>query len=197
MTNRQEIFISVDIEASGPIPGEFSLLTIGACEVYNPENSFSGALKPITSKFDPEAMAVIGLTHDSFQITGEHPIKVLEEFRDWVSRCCGADSNPVFVGFNAAFDWSFINYYFHRFLNANPFGFSALDIKSMYLGAFNTSWQQTKSSQITTQLNPVLKPNHEALRDAQFQAEIFRLIREKTNNSLPSKASNINDTARK
>ena len=179
MANEQEIFISVDIEASGPIPGEFSLLTIGACEIFNPENSFSGILKPITPNFDPEAMAVIGLTHDSFKTAGEEPVIVMESFRDWIGRCCGTDANPVFVGFNAAFDWSFINYYFHRFLNVNPFGFSALDIKSMYLGAFKTSWQQTKSSQITSQLKPRLRPTHEALRDAQFQAEIFRLIREK------------------
>ena len=28
-----EVFISVDVETAGPIPGEYSLLTIGACDV--------------------------------------------------------------------------------------------------------------------------------------------------------------------
>ena len=33
MTSKREIFISVDVETAGPIPGEFSLLSIGACDV--------------------------------------------------------------------------------------------------------------------------------------------------------------------
>lgn len=33
MTGKREIFISVDVETAGPIPGEFSLLSIGACDV--------------------------------------------------------------------------------------------------------------------------------------------------------------------
>jgi ribonuclease T len=35
----KEIFISVDIESSGPIPGEYSLLSIGACLLSDPEES--------------------------------------------------------------------------------------------------------------------------------------------------------------
>ena len=45
----------------------------------------------------------------------------------------------VFVGFNAPFDWSFVNYYFHRFLGHNPFGFTAVDIKAYYMGAADTT----------------------------------------------------------
>lgn len=179
MNGKREIFISVDVETSGPIPGEYSLLTIGACEVYNPKNTFSGLLKPITLKFDPEALAVTGLSLESLAKDGGEAIEVMTEFCSWLEGCAGSDGELVFVGFNAAFDWSFVNYYFHLFLNRNPFGFSALDIKSMYLGAFNTTWRQTKSSKITSELSPTLKPNHEAVRDAQFQAEIFRLIKEK------------------
>ena len=179
MTEKSEIFISVDIETSGPIPGEYSLLSIGACEIYNPENTFSGLLKPITLKFDPEALAVTGLSLKSLNEDGKEAAQAMTEFSIWLERCAGPDGELVFVGFNAAFDWSFVNYYFHLFLNRNPFGFSALDIKSMYLGAFNTSWRQTKSSRITSDLSPVLTPNHEAVRDAQFQAEIFRLIKAK------------------
>ena len=34
---KKEVFISVDIEASGPIPGEYDLLSIGMCLVDQPE----------------------------------------------------------------------------------------------------------------------------------------------------------------
>lgn len=59
------------------------------------------------------------------------------QFQGWVERAAGADGVPVFVGLNAPFDWSFINYYFHYLLKSNPFGFAALDIKALYMGRQN------------------------------------------------------------
>ena len=34
-----ELYVSVDVETSGPIPGEYSLLSIGACLVAKHETS--------------------------------------------------------------------------------------------------------------------------------------------------------------
>ena len=59
---------------------------------------------------------------------------------------------------------------------SNTFGFAALDIKSMYMGAVHSSWAQTRSSQIAAALHPTRKGDHDALHDAQYQAELFRLI---------------------
>jgi ribonuclease T len=103
----------------------------------------------------------------------------MHQFRDWIHRIARTDGVPIFVGFNAAFDWSFVNYYFHKFVGENPFGFAALDIKSLYMGAAGSTWEQTRSSQIALALHPKRKGNHEALHDAQYQAELFRLIRGK------------------
>ncbi len=101
----------------------------------------------------------------------------MQAFSDWLSKLGDRKKSIVFVGFNAPFDWSFINYYFHRFLGQNPFGFSALDIKAMYLGAYGGTWEETKSSKIAARLKPSLKGDHNALHDALYQAELFRLIR--------------------
>jgi ribonuclease T len=35
----------------------------------------------------------------------------MTKFADWVKRISNA-KRPVFVAFNLAFDWSFVNYYF-------------------------------------------------------------------------------------
>jgi hypothetical protein len=43
MSSKREIFISVDVETAGPIPGEFSLLSIGACDVDDESRSFAEA----------------------------------------------------------------------------------------------------------------------------------------------------------
>ncbi len=179
MTNDREVFLSVDVETSGPIPGEFSLLTIGACDVFDPQQTFSCELKPTTPNADPKALEVTGLSLDRLERDGLDPAMGMQTFRDWVIRAAGPDGTPVFVGFNAPFDWSFVNYYFHRYLGENPFGFAALDIKSLYMGAARSSWAQTRSSQIAAALHPTLKGDHDALHDAQYQAELFRLIQQR------------------
>lgn len=177
MSQKREVYISVDVETSGPIPGAYSMLTIGACNIYNPEQVFSCALKPISSNVDPEALAVTGLSLDTLELEGISPETAMMQFQDWLQRVAGTDGVPVFVGLNAPFDWSFINYYFHYFLKSNPFGFAALDIKALFMGATGSTWAGTSSSQMAARLHPKSEGNHEALVDAQYQAELFRLIR--------------------
>lgn len=56
LKKRSEIYISVDIEASGPIPGEFSMLSLGACIVGDTGNTFYAELKPINDNFIKRAV---------------------------------------------------------------------------------------------------------------------------------------------
>ncbi|MFN9476507.1 exonuclease domain-containing protein [Acidovorax sp.] len=178
MGKKQEVFVSVDVESSGPIPGEFSMLTLGACLVDSPSTAFSMELKPLNGNFDAEALAVTGLSMEQLARTGLPPTQGMSQFASWISTHVASGAAPVFVGLNAAFDWSFVNYYFHRFIGTNPFGFAALDIKAFFMGATSCEWQETKSSSISKILRPSLKGNHDALDDARYQAELFRLTRE-------------------
>ncbi|WOH52967.1 MULTISPECIES: 3'-5' exonuclease [unclassified Bradyrhizobium] len=177
MTVKREIFISIDVEAAGPIPGEFSLLSIGACDVDEPSRVFSCELQPINRNADPKALEVGGFSLEKLARTGLPPKEAMEKFASWIESFVGESDTAVFVGFNAPFDWSFINYYFHKFLGRNPFGFTALDIKAYYMGATGSTWRDTRSSAIDAKLNPKSKSDHNALHDAQYQAELFRLIR--------------------
>ncbi|HCD1231136.1 TPA: 3'-5' exonuclease, partial [Citrobacter freundii] len=111
MSQKREVYISVDVETSGPIPGVYSMLTIGACNVYDPEQVFSCELKPISDNVDPEALAVTGLSMETLALKGLNPETAMMQFQDWVESVTGTDGVPVFVGLNAPFDWSFINYY--------------------------------------------------------------------------------------
>ena len=178
MTIPTELFISVDVETSGPVPGEFSLLTIGACLVDDPERAFSCALKPVGDRVDPKAMAVTGLSVEDLRRTGREPDEAMRSFAAWVADVAAGGVKPVFVGLNAPFDWSFVNYYFHRFTGTNPFGFTALDIKAYYMGATGCSWGDTRSSALVERLRPSSRGNHDALDDARHQAELFRLVRD-------------------
>lgn len=179
MKAEKEIFVSVDIEASGPIPGKYSMLSIGACLASNPAERFSCLLKPISKEFVPAALEVTGLSLERLCKEGLEPSEAMRQFKAWVESVADPGQAAVFVGFNASFDWSFVNYYFHLFLGENPFGIAALDIKSMYFGVSNCSWRSTRSSEIEKVVSPESSGNHDALDDAVYQAELFSLIREK------------------
>src|SRR5690242_7413616 len=103
MTDGAEIYVSVDIEASGPYPPTYSLLSIGACLVDDPERTFYRELRPIGNLAIKEALSAVGQSLEYFQEKGRPPETVMGEFERWVAEVAKA-SRPVFVGFNAAFD---------------------------------------------------------------------------------------------
>jgi DNA polymerase III epsilon subunit-like protein len=135
-------------------------------------------LKPISDKAVKEALGVSGLSLEEAKKEGLEPAEAMSTFASWVAKNVPEDSTPVFVGLNAPFDWSFVNYYFLKYLGENPFGFTALDIKALFMGATGCSWYDTKSSSIDKRVHPTLKGDHDALHDARYQAELFRLVYE-------------------
>lgn len=171
-----ELYVSVDVETSGPVPGIYSLLSIGACVVSEPAQSIYLELQPDGLQHDPEAVAVTGLALTKLENEGLAPQTAMLKLEQWLNQLCSADQKVVFVGLNAPFDWSFINYYFHKYSGGNPFGFTALDMKAYYMGVTGCRWKETKSSQMTARLKPQSAPSHNALDDARFQAELFALM---------------------
>ncbi|HFF3441556.1 TPA: 3'-5' exoribonuclease [Escherichia coli] len=171
-----EIYISVDVETSGPIPGEFSLLSIGACLVQDPLTSIYIELQPDSPRHDEEALKVSGLSLQYLQQNGLPPLEAMKYLQEWLCTIKQPESNIIFVGLNSPFDWSFINYYFHKFLDENPFGFTAIDMKAYYMGLTQCLWSETKSSRMIEKLNPISRPSHNALDDARFQAELFAIM---------------------
>ena len=169
---KNELYISVDVEAAGPVPAEYSMLSIGACVVGSPEVSFYIELKPINDRFIPEALAVCGFSLEQLKISGIEPGKGMKSFYEWIEDKA-TDLMPVFIGFNAPFDWQFINWYFHVFLGSNPFGINAIDIKAYYMGFSGSIWINTSSSRLPSWLQPADHKKHNALDDAIAQAEIF------------------------
>lgn len=69
----EELYISVDIETSGPVPGVFSLLSVGACLVQDPTTSVYIELQPESSRHEPEALAVTGLSLEHLEQYGLPP----------------------------------------------------------------------------------------------------------------------------
>jgi ribonuclease T len=176
MTAPSETFLSIDVETSGPNPGQYSLLAIGACTVSEPLESFYVELQPVNQRYTPQAMATNGLSLEKLVETGLPPSEAMRRFAEWVTQVSGPGIRPVFVALNAPFDWMFVNDYFHRFLGRNPFGHTALDIKALYMGLTGAAWPETNLVTMAKRYKLDLELTHHALQDAIDQAGIFRRI---------------------
>jgi DNA polymerase III epsilon subunit-like protein len=174
--NQIESFISVDVETAGPNPGHYSLLSIGACTVIKPRKTFYIELKPVNDNAKPEALAISGLTLEGLKEKGTLPEKAMSQFADWVVKVVPKDIKPIFVAFNAPFDWMFVNDYFYRYLGKNPFGYSALDIKALYMGLEKASWSETKMRYLGPRYLDGRELSHNALQDAIDQADILEKL---------------------
>ena len=170
----QEVLISVDIETAGPAPRGYSILSIGACVVFEPVKTFYVELQPINASFQPEALKVSGLSLETLKMNGLTPVDGMARFADWLAEVTPREHRPVFVAFNAPFDWMFVNDYFHNFIGYNPFGHNALDIKAFYMGMTGSCWHETSMKNITRHYFGERSLSHQAMQDALDQAEIFR-----------------------
>ena len=157
-------YVMVDIEADGPIPGDYSMVCFGAI-VVEPSltKTFYGKLKPASEKWDPEALKVSGFTRDQ-TLTFDAPKTVMESFDKWIAK--NSKGRPIFISDNNGFDWQFINWYFHHFLGKNPFGHSSVNLGSLYKGLVKDTSKNFKYLRKT-------KHTHHPVDDARGNAEAF------------------------
>lgn len=175
--DRGEAFISVDIEASGPTPGTGSLISIGCCPLEDLTAGFYRELRPIAGhRWDVRAERVHGLSQAHLADHGSDPKDAIRDLIAWITEVAQGRS-PVFVGFNAPFDWMFVAEYCHRFAGRNPFGISALDLKSLYMGREGVAaWRETRKVHILERYPTQHQSTHNALDDARAQGELAALL---------------------
>lgn len=157
-------YVMVDIEADGPIPGDYSMVALGAV-IVEPglTRSFYGRLQPIASNWLPDALKVSGFSREE-TLQFDDPRQVMQHFADWLQANCRG--KPMFISDNNGFDWQFINWYFHHFLGSNPFGHSSSNLGSLYKGMLKDTAKNFKHLRKTAHThNPVddAKGNAEAL----------------------------------
>lgn len=173
----EEILISVDVETSGDSPSTGSLLSVGACLVDDPAVGLYLELKPDPDRpWSAEAESVHRLSRDRLEREGLEPAEAMRRLAAWVAQVAGPGW-PVFVGFNAPFDWMFVADCLWRHLGRNPFGISALDLKSLYMGRHEVArWEQTRKVHVERRLGLTFEHSHHALHDARDQALLAQLL---------------------
>jgi len=142
-------YIVVDIEADGPIPGDFSMVCFGAV-VVEPElnRTFYGELRPISEKFIPDALAVSGFTREH-TLTFPESEGVMRSFGEWLAAV--SDRRPMFISDNN--------------------GFSSTHLGSLYKGLVRDTSKNFKHLRRT-------KHTHHPVDDAKGNAEALLEMRE-------------------
>lgn len=185
-----DLYFSGDVEADGPIPGPYSMVSLGvSCvasfdgvqfERRDPRaDTFYGELKPISKQWVPEALAVSGLTREHLIANGRRPQEAIPELAAWV-RHVARGFTPVFVGYPLGFDWMFTYWYLVRFgntpgkVNNSPFGHSAhLDMKSIYSVKAGAPVSRSTTRSMPEHLLAGRPLTHHPLEDAIDQGELF------------------------
>jgi hypothetical protein len=187
------LYFSIDVEASGPAPGLFSLLAIGGCVVADDgsearllegaDYEFKVLVKPIEGAgSDPEALKYAGgLLPDELKTTGVAPKDALLVLNDWVERVrTSAGANRIhFLAHAASFDWMFMRWYYEAFGVTCPFGFAGIDIKAYAMGALGLAWEDTAKDALGRRaglegVDPIRL--HDPLYDAHYQARLFAAL---------------------
>jgi DNA polymerase III epsilon subunit-like protein len=153
------------------------MIAIGACLVTDPEVGFYREIRPLLGMpWDRATERIHRLTPAYLEEHGLEPRQAMLDLDGWLESSAPG-RQPIFVGFNAAFDWMFVADYFHRFLGRNPFGISALDLKGLYMGRHALErWDATRFSEVRRTYPTRRQLTHHALDDARAQAELAQLL---------------------
>jgi hypothetical protein len=172
-----EIYVSTDIEADGPIPGPHSMLSFGSA-AYRADktlvSTFSANLETLPdASGHPDTMAWWAKQPDAWAACRrdlQPPSRAMETYVQWLDALPG---KPVFVGYPAAYDFLFVYWYLMRFVGRSPFGFAALDIKTMAMTILGKDFRDASKRNMPRKWFDARPHTHVALDDAIEQGALF------------------------
>ncbi len=177
MKNKDEIIVSTDIETNGPIPGVYSMLSLGsAAFTKNKEliSTFEANFNLLPDAIeDPDTMRWWSTQQeawDEHRKNTQDPKIIMENYVNWLGSLPG---KPVFVAYPAGFDFLFVYWYLIKFTGKSPFSFSALDIKSYASALLKCNYRDAVKRNMPGTWFDDLPHTHKALDDAIEQGAMF------------------------
>lgn len=181
LMNPGQLFVSVDIESDGPIPGHNSMLSFGAAAFEigstTPLATFEANLDPLPGAVqDPKTMAFWAMNPEAWKyVTSKtrKPSEVMPLFVSWVK---ALGNRPVMVGYPVTFDFMFLHWYILRYggVSESPLGFQGLDIKTLVAERLGIPFSSVSKRVMPKEwFEGAPKHNHTALQDAVGQGVMF------------------------
>jgi hypothetical protein len=179
-----DVYFSADVETDGPIPGEFSMLSFAlvyagrfdGVKFARPPNyttTFEATLRPISRRFEQEALDVNGLDRQRLEHEGGDPTGTMAKASEWIRQQADGGT-PVLVAFPLSFDWSWLYWYFVRFAGKSPFNHSrCFDLKTAIAVRGRRTVSDSGHDRLPKALQSTRRHTHRALDDAMEQADIL------------------------
>ena len=169
--------ICVDCESDGGYMPDYSVVCFAAIVVEpSLSKTFYGKMRPISDKWNPEALAISGFSREE-HLKFDEPEKVMKEFVEWLKE--NSKGSPVGISDNNGYDFGVcLNYYFHKFYGSNPFGWSSRRIGDLFCGATGDMYYRWKKHRITVH-------SHNPLADCTGNAEALLYLSKTYNIKLP------------
>ena len=172
-----EIYVSTDIEADGPIPGPHSMLSFASAAYTadkqliatfsaNLETLPGAAAHPVQAQWWKSQPAAWAACRRDLQT----PEVALPAYVAWVEALPG---KPVFVAFPAGFDFTFMFWYMMRFAGRCPFSWSALDMKTLAFALTGLPYRKCIKPRLPRHWFDDHPHTHVALDDAIEQGALF------------------------
>jgi DNA polymerase III alpha subunit (gram-positive type) len=172
-----EIYVSTDVETDGPIPSVNSMLSFGSA-AFSADKTMLGTftanleLLPEATP-NPKTMAWWQTQPLAWQAARENlrpPEVAIKEYVQWLKNLPG---RPIFVGYPAGFDFTFVYWYLMRFAGESPFSFSALDIKTYAMAMLKKEYRRSTKGAMPKHWFDDFPHTHIALDDAIEQGALF------------------------
>ena len=173
----EEIYVSTNIEADGPIPGPNSMLSF-ASAAFRADKTLVGVFEAnlqtlAGAEGDTKTMAWWSTQPEAWAACREKPrdaALVMPEYVGWLKSLPG---RPVFVAYPAAYDFMFVYWYMIRFVGESPFSHSALDIKTYAMAVLGTEYRDSTKRSMPREWFDPIPHTHVALDDAKGQGALF------------------------
>ncbi len=172
-----EIYVSTDIETDGPVAGKHSMLSIGSAAYLADKEllgTFSANLETLPASVpDPKTAAWWATQPQAWSACRQNPEAPAVALKRYVAWLKAFGGRPVFVGYPAAFDFSFVYWYLTEFTGENPFGYSAIDIKTYAMALLRKPYRACGKQSMPSEWFDPVSHTHVALDDAIEQGQLF------------------------
>jgi hypothetical protein len=173
----KEIYVSTDVETDGRIPGPHSMLSLGSAAYLADKtlvSTFEVNLETLPGATgNPDTMAWWATQPEAWEACRKDlvaPEQGMQRYLEWLK---GLPGKPVFVGYPAAFDFMFVNWYLVKFTGESPFSHAALDMKSFAMALLGTDFRGTAKRTMPKEWFEDMPHTHKALDDAIEQGALF------------------------
>ena len=181
------VYLSIDIEADGPIPGNYSMLSLGGALFTDSGelvSTFSANLKQLNGAWqDPDTMQFWADNHEAYAEATKDPQDIydsMEKFSMWIDEHVPMDTSVTLIGYPIAYDFMWVYWYYWEYLGKMPrFSFSGLDIKTYAAATLKSDYKHTtKRNWPKAWRQSETVHAHVAETDAIEQGEMFFLMRD-------------------